>query len=336
MMTTTTRRGPRTTHSCTKSRRSGGPTCGTRFFFGRRGFLPHMATPDVLRRVAQREEERAQRLEKSREEKGQEGAFDADAFSNDFQQKRAAIAALLQSNAREGDVTAAVAAHRGLQQQLNDASEALAQRECRRFAQELQELFCEIEAAKSRVQPKKKFAFSRAPEVKKDPPHTVESGSSNSIAIAPTPTVGAPASLAPSHPEGRIADRQDELIVVDLRSTVFLHSLVRCTILVRNPLAGSCFVTACRHCVFVLQAQQLRIHETIDSHFYVSCGSVPIIENCTRLLFAPHPDTGDTDHWTIQVNDFNWLKATPSTNWGTLPPDAHRTLEALQGPPFGC
>jgi len=165
---------------------------------------------------------------------------------------------------------------------------------------------------------------------------TVESDSSNSIAIAPTPTVGAPASLPPSHPEGRIADRQDELIVVDLRSTVFLHSLVRCTVLVRNPLAGSCFVTACRHCVFVLQAQQLRIHETIDSHFYVSCGSVPIIENCTRLLFAPHPDTGDTDHWTIQVNDFNWLKATPSTNWGTLPPDAHRTLEALQGPPFGC
>ena len=78
--------------------------------------------------------------------------------------------------------------------------------------------------------------------------------------------------------------------------------------------------------------QQVRIHAAHRSDFYLRVKSHPIIEHSSGLCFAPYapsyegagadlaaqglePDSG---MWQ-QVNDFGWLRATPSPHWQVLP-----------------
>ena len=77
---------------------------------------------------------------------------------------------------------------------------------------------------------------------------------------------------------------------------------------------------------------QVRIHAARRSDFYLRVRSHPIIEDSSGLRFAPygpsyegaaadlaaqglHPGSG---MWA-QVNDFGWLRATPSPHWEVLP-----------------
>lgn len=66
---------------------------------------------------------------------------------------------------------------------------------------------------------------------------------------------------------------------------------------------------------------------------------MPIIEDCTAQSFAPHPADAEAQEagegWAVQVNDFNWLRTTPSPNWAVLPPPLRRPLPALLSAPFG-
>lgn len=76
----------------------------------------------------------------------------------------------------------------------------------------------------------------------------------------------------------------------------------------------------------------MRIHAAHRSDFYLRVKSHPIIEHSSNLRFAPYapsyegagadlaaqglePDSG---MWQ-QVNDFGWLRATPSPHWQMLP-----------------
>ena len=78
-----------------------------------------------------------------------------------------------------------------------------------------------------------------------------------------------------------------------------------------------------------LASRQVRVHRTVDSSLYLRVASGPIIEHCSSLDFGPYslacrPDMqkdldaaqlgADTDLWR-QVQDFGWLRSTPSPHW---------------------
>ncbi len=76
----------------------------------------------------------------------------------------------------------------------------------------------------------------------------------------------------------------------------------------------------------------MRIHAARRSDFYLRVRSHPIIEHSSDLCFAPYSpgyegaaaDLAaqglelDSGLWQ-QVNDFGWLRATPSPHWQVLP-----------------
>lgn len=114
-------------------------------------------------------------------------------------------------------------------------------------------------------------------------------------------------------------------------NTVHFISLTGCRILC-GPVSTSIFVDKCEDCTFVVACQQLRVHHSFDTDFYVHVTSRAIIEDCQRVRFAPYNWSYDridehfkyvdldkmTNNWNL-VNDFNWLSAAvPSPNWKVI------------------
>jgi len=110
--------------------------------------------------------------------------------------------------------------------------------------------------------------------------------------------------------------------------TLQVASLQNCTVVV-GPTFRSAFVKDCINCKFVIACQQLRIHNTVDTHFYLHVTGAAIIENCQRVGFAPYnlsyPDLEDhynksgldrnTNYWD-NIDDFHWLNENEkSPNW---------------------
>lgn len=80
----------------------------------------------------------------------------------------------------------------------------------------------------------------------------------------------------------------------------------------------------------MLAAQQVRIHTSTGSKLLLSVGSNPIIEHCSGMAFGPLLPAqraalglpalvADRDsNRYASVQDFNWLRSTPSPNWYAL------------------
>ena len=101
-----------------------------------------------------------------------------------------------------------------------------------------------------------------------------------------------------------------------------------------GPVSRSVFVNDCIDSELHLACQQLRIHTTINSKFYIHVTSKAIIEDCEELGFADYDFvyenrdrhfsasglSRETNNWK-DVDDFNWLKLDePSPNWYLLTP----------------
>lgn len=144
--------------------------------------------------------------------------------------------------------------------------------------------------------------------------------------------------------------------VIDLRHpsspSIPLHATlavrhVKGSLLVLGVVDGATHVTNVRNCVLLVETGQLRLHDCKDVDVYLVCASRPIIEHSTGIRFAPLPGAypphpqhlfkappsststsrdgpaqARTNKWD-QVDDFNWLKQTPSPNW-TVIPEAER------------
>ncbi|XP_047119956.1 tubulin-specific chaperone C [Schistocerca piceifrons] len=111
-------------------------------------------------------------------------------------------------------------------------------------------------------------------------------------------------------------------------NTLYIAGLSNCKI-ITGPVTTSVFIENCSDCTFVLACQQLRVHSTTHSDFYLHVTSRTIIEDTTHVRFAPynlkyenmvhHFQLAGLDvnrnNWDM-VDDFNWLasdKASP--NW---------------------
>lgn len=122
--------------------------------------------------------------------------------------------------------------------------------------------------------------------------------------------------------------RDCTIVLYGSPSALHLEKLEWCKVFC-GPVSGSIFINNCKDCMFIFPCQQLRVHTTIRSQFYLLVTSRAIIEDCLELGFAEFnwSYNGMDDHfkssrldqtknnWDL-VNDFNWLRTDlHSPNW---------------------
>jgi hypothetical protein len=104
-----------------------------------------------------------------------------------------------------------------------------------------------------------------------------------------------------------------------------------------GPVDGSVHAQNLKNCHVEVCARQVRAHDAFDTSFYVRTLSRPIIEHSSRTMFAPFSFSyeGQSEHlraaglsvetgaWE-NVEDFGWIKQTPSPNWSVVPEEARK------------
>jgi hypothetical protein len=87
---------------------------------------------------------------------------------------------------------------------------------------------------------------------------------------------------------------------------------------------GAAHLTNVTNSIIVVASRQFRMHESRNCDVYLMTSSRPIIEDCSRIRFAPLPEVYATDddrqirdQWQ-EVDDFKWLRNEPSPNWSLL------------------
>ncbi|EGD82791.1 hypothetical protein PTSG_03441 [Salpingoeca rosetta] len=225
----------------------------------------------------------------------------------------------------------------------------------------------ELDAKRTQLVPKKKFAFKarqkKKPTAAKQPASSAPTDATKTAAPQSHQQAAQPAA---DHSKQQAAVEEDTLGFKDkanetlhltrevaTNSDVTLKNLENCTVLVEGapgaihasnlkntticigPVSRSLLIDHCDGCKFVLACQQLRVHNTYDTDFYLHVTSRAIIEDCDRVRFAPFnwKYDGIEDDYKVagldtsinnwdKVNDFKWIKPhVPSPHWCTIPND---------------
>ncbi|ESO06448.1 hypothetical protein HELRODRAFT_155706 [Helobdella robusta] len=143
-----------------------------------------------------------------------------------------------------------------------------------------------------------------------------------------------------------IAKQNDEILNKDIRisnltnctvklyghpGAIHIDRIKNCKIFI-GPVKGSILIEDCSDSKIIAACQQMRIHKTVQSHFYIHVTSRAIIEDSNNVKFAPFNwnyegvkdhfnETGldlEKNNWDL-VEDFNWLVPnTLSPNWSIL------------------
>jgi hypothetical protein len=113
---------------------------------------------------------------------------------------------------------------------------------------------------------------------------------------------------------------------------VHMLNLKACEIFI-GPVAGAAHITECVDCKIYVAAHQIRIHQSLNTDFYIFVATNPIVESVKNVKFAPYglEYFGIENHMSLsglvgvnkwdQVQDFKWLKQERSPNWDILPED---------------
>ncbi|TPX72740.1 hypothetical protein SpCBS45565_g00175 [Spizellomyces sp. 'palustris'] len=159
----------------------------------------------------------------------------------------------------------------------------------------------------------------------------------------------------PAHAEGLATTSKDYYLlnldrcVISMLTTpvAALHAKkLRNCLVIAGPIAGSVLLENCENCVFVLACRQFRMHNTMRADVFLHIPSHPIIEDCDKIRFAPYPAEDLSSFLTAssmsdlfrmadleyaqkgnhfdKVEDFKWLKRTPSPHWTVLAENEHR------------
>lgn len=312
----------------------------------------------VTDKLQKREEERLDLVQKRRDEKEKETALDENVqlFTVNFARE---------SNSIERDVKMCDSVKKSellacfdrmsvgvqkLQKSLTDARLYLPAYDVQQAQETIIKLLVDIQTKRDELLPKKKFAF-KSKKKTMDKPDGPESAKT---VVSTEERKGESNDLSVELAECKFVDRNGEILAMSGDSIrmkdVALAGLLDCTVklqgspsavhirALRNcrvfcgPVSGSVFITDCSNCVFVLSCQQLRIHTTTDSKFYIHVTSRAIIEDTTRVEFAPYNwkyDGLDDDYkvsgldisrnnWAY-IDDFNWLASDKhSPNWSII------------------
>ncbi|KAG8766565.1 hypothetical protein FRC20_006276 [Serendipita sp. 405] len=117
------------------------------------------------------------------------------------------------------------------------------------------------------------------------------------------------------------------------------RDLKRCIIIVPS-IKGSALIHDCSDCIIAVACHQFRIHTSSRVDVYLHVTSLPVLEKCTAMRFAPYSKamaSSSTDDLEEQVNrfsevqDFLWIRSTPSPNWSILPTNERLSEEEWSG-----
>eukprot|EP00127_Corallochytrium_limacisporum_P004105 Clim_evm50s157 gene=Clim_evmTU50s157 len=263
-----------------------------------------------------------------------------------------------------GKVEEVLAALETQQKEITEAAHFLPSYDLARHQEKLNGLKHKALETRSKVQPRKKFAFSSkrtnaAPAKAPTPPPASDASKKEEDEKEGRPKLD----LVDIAPEPDVADRKGEHIIIDSEKfpggDLALANLTNCLIDIRRrcgalhlsnitdcvllcgPIKGSCLMYKCEGSKLYIMCQQLRIHDTYDTDFYLYVHSSAIIEDCDRVRFGPfvlHADTRSLyadekadfaaysfsaarNRWH-KVEDFKWLRpGEPSPHWQTIPED---------------
>jgi hypothetical protein len=237
-----------------------------------------------------------------------------------------------------------VQASRELGARLHDAAQELSTYDLQQQLAALKSLDEKIAQRRDELAPRAKFSFKRktkpaqAASAPSKESATAASASNRDIAAVPLDAVLIEAKtkekivLKPGGKDVMLKDLSDCVVhLLDVVGAVRVQNLERCVIWA-PAVASSCLMYNCTESVFVLVAQQLRLHDSDRLALYLHTKSSPIIEGCKRIAFGPYPldalyDDSDATWATIglkpseddktwaDVQDFHWHKTTPSPNW---------------------
>ncbi|XP_078674488.1 tubulin-specific chaperone C-like [Branchiostoma floridae x Branchiostoma belcheri] len=308
----------------------------------------------VVGKLQKREEELAEKREKRRLEKEKTSAEDetSDFFATTFRKEKAAIEKSLEdldATPKDGlpdhfdNITSAL---QKLQKFVTDSTSFLPGYDVRQAQEAIGNLQAAFSEKREQLLPKKKFAFKKKKEGAKEPKKKAPQAAAE---------VKPPTQIAPVvQVECGFADRVSQTLTLQPHEIenqdVSLARLTDCTVklygtagtvhisnvsacrIFTGPVSRSIFVDDCKDTVLVIACQQLRVHHTEDTQFYLHVTSRGIIEDSTRLLFAPYnwtyPDMEEhykkagldreRNTWD-DIDDFNWLASDAhSPNWAVM------------------
>jgi len=210
-----------------------------------------------------------------------------------------------------------------------------------------------LAAIRARLFPPKKFRFTRPPRSKTTNVADVERDGSTDVACTRNASEDAACTLARGP---GVYSRRNEWIVCDAEDVAgtcdySLSQLEDCTVYLLGtcstlhvshvrrcriccvPVSSSILVDDAEGCTFTLAARQCRIHRAQDCDVYLCTCSQPVVEHCRSVRFGPYNfELEDVDaklraqgldrrsrHWQ-HVQDFDWVRTTPSPNWCVIPP----------------
>ncbi|KAI9777698.1 MAG: hypothetical protein M1839_008617 [Geoglossum umbratile] len=107
---------------------------------------------------------------------------------------------------------------------------------------------------------------------------------------------------------------------------------IRDSLIVCGHVDGPIHITGIENSAIVVACRQFRMHDCKEVDVYLLCASRPIIEDCSDIRFSPLPESymlkseQPIENQWDKVDDFKWLKAEHSPNWGILPPEKRITL----------
>lgn len=229
-----------------------------------------------------------------------------------------------------------------LQELLNDSKTFLPAYNMKKNSDEIKELTKYYEQLHEKIQPKKKFTFGKQPTTS-----AVKAKVEDKFEpIKESKVYKADCGFKNRSNENHLILEEDETFMKD----VALDELTNCIVLICGTPSTvratsltmvnvyvcaktSIYIENCKECTFICGSQQLRIHDTVDTKFYMYVTSSAIMENSKKLQFAPISfntslilkkafEMADFDlsknNWKI-VNDFDWLSSDPSPNWCEIP-----------------
>ncbi|XP_068248297.1 tubulin-specific chaperone C-like [Palaemon carinicauda] len=322
-------------------------------------------TPDqLLERMKQRTDAIAQKAEQRRTEKtlNEAASENVDYFYDTFQGMKEDLEMKIK---QAGDVEktqliphldSLVKDLQKIQQFHNESSMFLASFQIKKAQEHINELESDIFRRIQELQPKKRFGFGKKNTEKKD--------KSKELKLDKTDSGGAKLkslekiierqfygfkdlndetlTKSASELENRQFNLQNlshcKVVALGNPSTLQFASLNDCIVIV-GPTSRSAFIKDCVNCKFVIACQQVRIHNSKDTDFYLHVTGAAIIENCHSVRFAPYtlkyPELGthykfsgldlDINLWD-KIDDFHWLnKNEKSPNWDVIPENRRET-----------
>lgn len=230
-----------------------------------------------------------------------------------------------------------------LQKFVSDSTLFLPSYDVKRSQEEVTRLLSLVNESRTKVLPKKKFAFTSRQKEASNSCSTQQSNAAetqeNKKQASSFVNFTGFRNCQNEHLELQpsIASHQD-IVLSDLANcsvkiygtptTVHIDKLVNCWVFC-GPTMTSVFIDNCEKSTMLLACQQLRLHKSQECKMYIHVSSKAIIEDCSKIGFGPYNWNYDmiAEHFKLagldgshnnwnEVKDFNWLSATEhSPNW---------------------